>query len=103
MLEDIKKGLLAGFGSIFLTKDKVEEATKKLVEQAKLSREDAQKLTEELVAVGEKRWSEMESAVTDVTRKGLDSLDVCRQSELEEVKKKIESLEKRLAEIEGNK
>jgi polyhydroxyalkanoate synthesis regulator phasin len=101
MLEDIKKGLLAGFGSIFLTKDKVEEATKKLVEQAKLSREDAQKLTDELVEVGEKRWTEMESAVTDMTRKGLASLDVCRQSELEEVKKKIESIEKRLAEIEG--
>ena len=38
MLEDIKKGLLAGFGTIFLTKDKIEEATKKLVDQAKLSR-----------------------------------------------------------------
>jgi polyhydroxyalkanoate synthesis regulator phasin len=45
----------------------------------------------------------VENAVTDMTRKGLDSLDVCRQSELEEVKKKIEGLEKRLAEIESNK
>jgi polyhydroxyalkanoate synthesis regulator phasin len=103
MLEDIKKGLLAGFGSVLLTKDKVEEATKKLVEQAKLSREDAQKLTDELVELGEKRWSEVENAVTEVTRKGLDSLDVCRQSELTEVKKRLESLENRLAEIEGKK
>jgi polyhydroxyalkanoate synthesis regulator phasin len=101
MLEDIKKGLMAGFGTIFLTKDKIEEATKKLADQAKISREDAQKLADELVQVGEERWGELEKAVTEMTRKGMDSLDLPRQSELADLKKKIEKLEKRLATIEA--
>jgi polyhydroxyalkanoate synthesis regulator phasin len=101
MLEDIKKGLLAGFGTLFLTKDKIEEATKKLADQAKISREDAQKLADELVQVGEERWGEMEKAVTELTRKGLDSLDLPHQSELAQLEKKIEKLEKRLAAIEA--
>jgi len=100
MLEDIKKGLMAGFGTIFLTKDKIEEATKKLADQAKISREDAQKLADELVQVGAERWGDMEKAVTEMTRKGMDSLDFPRQSELAELKTKIEGLEKRLAAIE---
>ena len=48
MLEEIKKGLMASFGTIFITKEKIEEATKKMVEQAKISKEDAQKLADEL-------------------------------------------------------
>lgn len=101
MLEDIKKGLLAGFGTIFLTKDKIEEATRKLVDQAKLSREDAQKLADELAQVGEKHWSEFEKAVRETTRKGLDSLDLPRQSELQALKKKLDSIEKRLSAMEA--
>ena len=39
MLEEIKKGLLSGFGAIFLTREKAEEVTNKLVDEAKLSKE----------------------------------------------------------------
>jgi polyhydroxyalkanoate synthesis regulator phasin len=102
MLEEIKKGLLASFGTIFLTKDKIEEATKKMVEQAKISKEDAQKLAEELVQTGEERWNDIEKAVTEMTRKGLNSLDVCRQSDLQELSAKIDGLEKRLAAMEAS-
>jgi polyhydroxyalkanoate synthesis regulator phasin len=101
MLEEIKKGLLASFGTIFLTKDKIEEVTKKMVEQAKISKEDAQKLADELIRTGEDRWTEVEKTVSDITRKGLDSLDVCHQSELQELSTKIDQLEKRLAAIEA--
>ena len=42
MLEDIKKGLMAGFGTIFLTKDKIEEATKNARDVAIKFAEDSQ-------------------------------------------------------------
>jgi polyhydroxyalkanoate synthesis regulator phasin len=102
MLEELKKGLLATFGTIFLTKDKIEEVTKKMVDQAKISKEDAQKLAEELIQTGEDRWTDVEKTVSDITRKGLDSLDVCRQSDLQELTAKIDALEKRLAAIEAS-
>jgi polyhydroxyalkanoate synthesis regulator phasin len=43
----------------------------------------------------------MEKAVTEITRKGMDSLDLPRQSELADLKKKMDKLEKRLAAIEA--
>jgi polyhydroxyalkanoate synthesis regulator phasin len=102
MLEELKKGLLATFGTIFLTKDKIEEVTKKMVDQAKISKEDAQKLADELIQTGEDRWTDVEKTVSDITRKGLNSLDVCRQSDLQELGAKIDALEKRLAAIEAS-
>ena len=54
MLETLKKGMLAGLGAAVLTRDKILESTRKLVEEGKLSSEDAEKLTEELIKSGEK-------------------------------------------------
>ena len=102
MFELIKKTLLTGVGLAVMTKDKIEEATKKLVDQAKISREDAQKLADELVELGEQRWTDLEKAVTEITRKGMDSLDICRQSDLRDLIAKIEALEQRLSTVEAS-
>jgi polyhydroxyalkanoate synthesis regulator phasin len=70
MLEEIKKGLLAGFGAVLLTKEKIDEVSRKLVNDAKLSKEDAQKLTNELIETGDRRWQDLEKTVTENVRKG---------------------------------
>ena len=101
MLEDFRKGLLAGFGALLLTKDKVEEVTRKLVNEAKLNQEDARKLTNELVEKGERQWSEMEQAVGDAVRRGLKNFGIGSHKELLEIKDKIESLEQRISDLEN--
>ena len=59
MLDEIKKGLLSGLGAVFLTKDKIERITRSMVDEAKLSKEDAQNLKEDLYKTGEKEWSDL--------------------------------------------
>lgn len=103
MLEEIRKGLLTGFGAVFLTREKVEDVTKRLVKDAKLSREDAQKLAEELLTTGERQWEDLEKVVMDAVRKGVDKLGISTRSDLDDLKAEIEKLEKRLAVVEASR
>jgi polyhydroxyalkanoate synthesis regulator phasin len=100
MLKDIRRGILAGLGAVMLSKERIEEITRRLVEEAKLSKEDARELAEELSGSGERQWKEMEEAVNDALRKGLDNLGICRQEEVRDLKAKVESLEMRVAILE---
>jgi polyhydroxyalkanoate synthesis regulator phasin len=97
MLEEIRKGLLSGLGAIFLTKDKIENVVHKMVDEAKISRDDAQKLRDDLLATGEKEWAELEESFLAAIKKGLKNLDLCRRSEFEELKDRVAELEKRIS------
>ncbi len=97
MLDEIKKGLLSGLGAVFLTKDKIERITRNLVDEAKISREDAQNLKEDLYKTGEKEWSEFEGFFSGAVKKIMLSLDLCSRKEMDELKKRVEDLEIRLA------
>ncbi|RLI68007.1 MAG: hypothetical protein DRP02_13425 [Candidatus Gerdarchaeota archaeon] len=100
MLEEIKKGLLAGFGAVLLTREKIDEVSRKLVNDAKLSKEDARKLTNELIETGDRRWQDLEKTVTENVRKGLDAFGIGKQKDLQELKERLVGLEKRVAAIE---
>lgn len=100
MLEKIGKGLLAGLGAVLLTKDKVDEVVRKLVKETKLSNEDARRLINELVETGNRQWEEMDKAVAESLRKGLDKMDVGSRKEVEELTDRVDNLEKRLARLE---
>ncbi len=100
MFKEIRKGVMAGIGAVVLTREKVEEITRRLVKEAKLSEEDARKLTEELVESGEKQFAKLERAFSDTFKDGLDNLGVGRQETLERVKHKLDALEIRLSILE---
>jgi len=103
MLEDIKKGLFAGIGVVLLTKDKVERFREKLVNEAQLSREEAQRLTDELVKNGEEQWSDLETRVQETVKKGIGTLDLAKRSELEALRDRVDNLEKRIVMMEETK
>jgi polyhydroxyalkanoate synthesis regulator phasin len=100
MFKEIRRSLLAGLGAVLLTKDKVEEVSRKLADDAKMSKEDAERLAEELVETGERQWEDLEKSVTQSVRKALDGLDLRGKSEIEDLKLRVENLEARLAVLE---
>ena len=97
MLDEIKKGLLSGLGAVFLTKDKIERITRNMVEEAKITKEDAQNLKEDLYKTGEREWSEIEEFFSGIIKKIIQSLNLCSRKEVDELKKRVEDLERRLA------
>jgi polyhydroxyalkanoate synthesis regulator phasin len=100
MLEEIRKGLLSGLGGVLLTKDKVEEISRKLVDEAKMDKEDARKLKEDLLSTGERQWTQMQESISEAFKKGLRSLDIGSKSEVERLRERVDNLEKRLVLLE---
>jgi len=100
LIEMMKKSLLASLGAAVVTKEKVEEATKRLVEDGKISREEAEKLAHDLVESGKHQWDEIQEKMTETVRKGLDTFDIGSKREFQDLKAQVENLEKRLAILE---
>ena len=100
MLKEIRKGLFAGLGAVLLTKDKVNEAVQKLVKESKINREEAEKLSKELISSGERQWEELEKSLGKSLRKGVQNLDIASKKELDALKRKVKKLEGRMTLVE---
>lgn len=100
MLDLLRKGMLAGLGMAVLTRDKIREATRMLVEEGKISTDEADKLTEDLVKSGEKEWDDINSKFQSSFKKISENFEVVRKKEFAELKTKVELLEARLSRLE---
>jgi len=103
MLEEIQKNLITGLGAVLLTKDKIEEVTRRLVHEARLSREDADRLADELYQAGRRQWSSMETSIKDAVRRTLSSVDIGSRQELEKLQAKVNNLQKRVELLEDTR
>jgi polyhydroxyalkanoate synthesis regulator phasin len=100
MFNDLKKGFYASIGAVLLTKDKMDQFAERLAKEAKISREEAQRLTDDLIKNGESQWSELEERVLDAVKRGVATLDIGKKSELESLRERVDNLEKRLQMME---
>ncbi len=101
MLDEIRKGIFAGFGAVVLTREKIEGVCHKLVEEAKMSREDAEKLANDLCEAGRRQWSDMEGWIRSSVRGALGSIDVGSEKELKKIAAKLDNVEKRVTLLES--
>jgi polyhydroxyalkanoate synthesis regulator phasin len=99
MLDTIKKSLLATLGAAVVTKEKVEAATRGWVEEGKISRAEAERLAQELVESGQHQWHDLQTRITEMVRKGLDTLDIGSKKEFRDLKARVEELERRLSQL----
>jgi polyhydroxyalkanoate synthesis regulator phasin len=103
MFEMIRKSLLASLGAAVVTKEKVEDATKRWVDEGKISRDEAEKLAADLLESGQHQWDEIQGKITETVRKGLDNLDIGSKIEFQELEERVAHLEKRVSELAGAK
>lgn len=97
MLEIIKQSFLAGLGALALTKEAVENVTRRLVEEGKISAHDAQGFVTEMVKEGEKMSAEIQDKVTDIVKRAVQSMNLAGRSELQELEKRVAELEVKVA------
>jgi polyhydroxyalkanoate synthesis regulator phasin len=103
MFEIFKKSLFAGLGLAVITKTKLEKVLDKLVEEGKMSREEAEKMGQELLESGEKQWEDFEAKLKDTVKGFLENMDLCKSSDLKKVEKKVKALDMRLKAVEEPK
>ena len=100
MFELIKKGLLTGLGLALVTKSKLEAVLGKLVEEGKMSREEAEKFRDELLKSGEEHWQGIEEKISKSVKELIGGMELCHKEDLRELHQKIMAMEIRLAELE---
>ena len=100
MLDMLQKGLLTGLGVAVVTREKIMAATSLLVGEGKISKEDAEKLANELFDTGRKQWQEIQEKIASSMKGGLEIMDIGSHKEILTVKERLENLEKRLALLE---
>lgn len=100
MLERIRTIVLAGLGAGVITKEKAEAITNRLVEQGKLTADEGKQLLNDLLKSGGQQWKDVQAGVTNAVRKALNSANVARANDLEEIGRGQEKLEQRMAMLE---
>ncbi len=97
MFDMLKTGLLAGLGAAIITKDRLEEVLDGLVDQGRISRDEARKIVDELSDGGRREWERLHEVLLDGMRKALETMDVASRRHQEELEKRVQNLEQRLA------
>ncbi|MFO8032010.1 MAG: hypothetical protein R6U22_05665 [Desulfohalobiaceae bacterium] len=95
-MELIRKTILAGLGTAVVTRSKIKETMHKLVEQGKLTSEEAEKYSQELIEAGEKEFSEMRQETLENLHSFASQLNLAKQDQLQQLADKVQNLEKRL-------
>ena len=101
MFDMLKNGLLAGLGAAVLSREKVEATLKRLVDEGKLSSQEARNLANELIDNGQKEWSQLQEKILETVRKGLDGVDVASAKALHALEERATALEARQAALEA--
>ena len=100
MFEIFKKSLFAGLGLAVVTKTKLESVLEKLVEEGKMSRDEAEKMGQDLLESGEKQWSDFETRLNETVKGFLENMDISKASEVKKLEKKLKAIDMRLKNLE---
>ena len=90
----VRKGLLTGLGAALLTRERIGQVMDRLVQEGKVTTDEARRMTDELVEKGRGEFKDLQERIQESLHKGLRELDVATTKDHETLEKRIESLEK---------
>jgi len=94
MLDITRKTILLGIGLAAMTRDKIEDVAKKIVEEDKLSEEEGRKLTDDLLKQSEEARKNLKGDVEKFVDKTLEKLNSPSRKDLQKLEERINKLEK---------
>ena len=98
MLDSIHKMFLAGVGFAAMTKDKIDEHIKELVEKGKLTEKEGREMADDMLKKSKQAKEDLEKQVEKLVQQTLGTLQIPSKKEVEELAARIEKLEARKAE-----
>jgi len=93
MIEFLKKSAFLGLGFAAITKEKIEELSKKIIDEKNLSEDEGRKLADELHREAEIAKKSIESLVEEFVKKSLVKLDIPSISDMKKFELRIRKLE----------
>lgn len=101
MMESVKKALLTGIGLAAMSKEKIEEWAKNFAQEAKMAEEEGKKFVDEILKQADEAKRNVEDQVVRFTKTALEKMGLTTKNEVDELKRRLEELERKLKEGEG--
>lgn len=98
MIDLFKKTILMGVGIATMSKEKIEEWAKKVAEDGKLAKEEGKRFITDIVNQSDEALINMENKVREWVNSAINRLDIPSKSELDELRQRVDDLEKKLRE-----
>jgi len=95
MKDLFKDTLLVGLGAALLTRDKIEESLRRLVDEGKISSQDARQTAASIFEKGESELKGVQEQVQTFVGDRLRSLDLAARSDVEDLARRYHDLEQR--------
>jgi polyhydroxyalkanoate synthesis regulator phasin len=95
MIDLFKKGLALGLGIAVTSKEQVEKLVDELVKKGELSREESKDMIQQLMQRGEEEKTELKQLIREQLRQMMDALHVATKDDIIRLEQRIENLEKR--------
>ena len=96
MLYLLKKTIWLGAGLVVMTKEKIEAAVAELIKKGQLSEKEGKELVTELIARSLTAKKELGEKIDNMITDALKRLNIPTRKDLEEIKARLERLEKGL-------
>lgn len=81
-----------GAGAAFMTKEKIEELRKELIEKGKITQEEGKQFVDDLVKKSENARTDMEKRIQDAVVAQMKKMNVATGEDIAELKKQISEL-----------
>lgn len=92
-MDSIHKMFLVGMGLAAMTKEKIDEHIKELVEKGKLTEKEGREMADEMLKKSKQTAEDLEKQVEKLVQRALGKLQVPSKKEVEELAARIEKLE----------
>lgn len=100
MIDFLKRTIWIGAGLAAMTAEKIEEAVKEIVSRGHITEKEGKDLIADLIEKSKKAKRELGERVENMVQDSLQRLKIPTRKEVEELKAKIEEIEKALAKKE---
>ena len=93
MFEDLKKKFEKGIEYAFSTRDKIEKAVKEFARDNNLTREEAEKLLNQVVKKSDAFRKGLEKKVVEIQKTAIAKMDLVTREDYEKLEKRLKKLE----------
>ena len=99
MIELIKKAVLTGMGAASLTKEKIDDFSRELINAGKLSEQEGEKLAQEMRRRADESKESLKQQIDRVVAVTLQGMQIAKQSDIDRLQEEISLLRQEVAEL----
>ena len=101
MIDLIKKIMFTGVGMASMTKDKISDLAKEIIEKGKLSEKEGKELLDELMKKSEGAQKELEASTDKLVQASLKKMNLASRDDLLKLEKQLKKLTKSVKAMES--